>query len=214
MNFEIPVETYIRLARATDFIRDEHISDEERALLRCVRLENANGHSYAIASNRKIGAIYYLGKCNENGVVHLNIDATLLQQCEKEKMFNSKLHIVAVPELNMIGLKTTLGFSMASNVGFFTEATPLQRWREWIPTEPVTASKKAMHWVMHDIEALNASSPSGRINFPEFIDANMPVILRDDKFENWMGIFMPNCVDSKGKVYTVEPAKLPTWWPA
>ena len=212
MNFEIPVETYIRLAQVSNFIRKEFVSDEERALLKCVRLENSNGKAYAIASNRKIGAIYYLGAATENGAVHINVDDALLQQCEKEKMFNSKIHVVAIPDLGMVSIKTTLGFSMAGNIGFFSSATPLQRWREWVPPEPVKKTKGAMHWVTHDIEALNAASPSGRINFPEFVDATQPVILRDDKFENWLGVFMPNCIDEKGKVYAVEPATLPTWW--
>lgn len=214
MNFEIPAETYIRLARVTDYIRTEHFSEEERTLLRCVRLENVNGRAFAIASNRKIAAIYHLGAATEEGVVHLNIDAALLKQCEKEKAFNSNIYVTAIPELNMIGLKTTLGFSAASNVGFFSSSTPLQKWREWVPSQPATQTKGAMHWHMTDMEALNASSPSGRIAFPEFIDANEPVILRDKQFDNWIGLFMPNLVDEKGKAYLVEPATLPEWWPA
>jgi hypothetical protein len=114
--------------------------------------------------------------------------------------------------LNIISLKTTLGFSMASNVGFFSEATPLQKWRTWVETQPITKTKGAMAWTTWDMEALNAAAPSGKIAFPEFIDANKPVILRDLDFDNWLGVFMPNRLDKNDRAYTVEPATLPSWW--
>lgn len=210
MNFEIPVETYIRLCGITNYIREE-IATEERGLLRCVRLEYKNGHSYAIASNRKIGAIYYFGATNEpDAAAHLNVDENLLKQCAMEKTFNSKLHVIALPELNIVTLKTTMGYQSA-NAGFFSLNTPLQNWQTWVPDLPVTATKGAMHWNLEDMVALNASSPSGRIAFPEFIDANKPVVLRDTKYPDWVGLFMANLINDKEQVYTTEPAELPKW---
>ncbi|AHJ10738.1 hypothetical protein P106B_55 [Rhizobium phage vB_RglS_P106B] len=211
MNFEIPVETYIRLCGVSNYIRDD-IPEDERQLLRCVRLEHKKGHSYALASNRKIAAIYYLGTTTEiDGSAHLSVDNNLLKQCETEKAFNSKLHIIALPELGVISLKTTMGFQVPQ-AGFFSLTTPLQSWQTWAPDEPVKASKGAMAWHMTDMQALNAASPSGRIAFPDLIDANKPVVLRDQHFPDWCGLFMGNLVNDKGQAYTVEAAELPKWW--
>jgi hypothetical protein len=211
MNFEIPVETYIRLSGVTNYIR-ESISDEERALIRCVRLEHKKGKTYAIASNRKVAAIYFLGATTEpDGATHLNIDEKLLTQCATEKPFGSKLFVIAMPELNIVSLKTTLGYQSAT-AGFFSAETPLAKWETWVADEQPTKSSGAMHWYMENFLALNAASPSGNIAFPEFIDAEKPVILRDTKHQDWVGLFMANCVDDKGKTYTVEPATLPAWW--
>lgn len=211
MNFEIPAETYIRLTHVPQHIRED-IAEEERQLMRCVRLEHKDGHTYAVASNRRIAAIYYLGTTQEpDGSVHLHLDPALIAQCEIEKAFNSKLHIIALPELGIASLKTTMGFQVA-NAGFFSLVTPLQNWRTWSPTAIATATKGAMAWTMWDMEALNRSSPSGRIVFPEFIDANKPVMLRDMQFSNWAGLFMPNLANDKKEAYTAEPATIPEWW--
>lgn len=211
MNFEIPVETYIRLSGVTNYIR-ESISDEERALIRCVRLEHKQGKTFAIASNRKVAAIYFLGDTTEaDGAAHLNIDVKLLAQCETEKAFNSKLSVIALPELGIVSLKSTLGYSVAT-AGFFAAETPLAKWQTWVADEQPKASKGAMGWHMDDMCALNAASPSGFINFPEFIDAEKPVLLRDNDFPNFIAMFMANRLTDKGTVYTPEPATLPGWW--
>jgi hypothetical protein len=211
MNFEIPVETYIRLSGVTNYIR-ESISDEERALIRCVRLEHKDGKTLAIASNRKVAAIYHIGATTEpDGATHLNIDDKLLAQCHTEKPFNSKLFIVALPELGIVSLKTTLGYQSAT-AGFFAPETPLAKWKTWVADEQPTKSNGAMGWHMEDMLALNSASPSGYLNFPEWIDATKPVVLRDPEFPEFVAMFMGNRINDKGAAYTVEPATLPAWW--
>jgi hypothetical protein len=211
MNFEIPVETYIRLAGVTDYIRDS-ITDEERKLIRCVRLEHKGGKTFAIASNRKVAAIYFLGTTTEpDGATHLHIDKKLLTQCKTEKTFNSKLFVIAMPELNIVTLKTTMGYQLAT-AGFFAAETPLAKWETWVSDEQSKVSIGAMGWHMDDMCALNSASPSGYINFPEFIDAEKPVVLRDPEFPDFMALFMANRITDQGAVYTCEPATLPTWW--
>lgn len=212
MNFEISCETYIRLCGVTNHLPD-NVNEDERTLLPCVRLERKDGETYALASNRKIAAIYYLGKtAGIDGAVHLIKDAALIKQCETEKAFNSSLFVTVIPELQMASAKTTLGYNYAGNAAFFPTKTPLDKWREWAFREPITATKGAMSWTMADMLALNSASPSGIINFPEFIDAMKPVVLRDHKFPDWVGLFMGRRIDDAGKAYTVDAATLPEWF--
>lgn len=213
MNFEIPCETYIRLCGLTKQFSVRR-TEEERASLRCVRLEIKNGARYAIAANGQIGAVYYLGQIDAaDEFAHLNADETLIAQCEIEKQYNASLIVTAIQMLNVVTVASTFGYNYPGNVGSFPAATHLENWRTWAPSEPVTKSKGAMGWSLDQIEALNAASPSGRIAFPAFIDHNKPVILRDRKFDNWIGFFMPNAIDDiTGEVKAVEPAVLPEWW--
>lgn len=214
MNFQIPCEIFVRLANVPKYFAAKW-TEEQRKDLSCVRIEAKNGNLYAVAANGKIGAVVNLGATNEkDDAIHLTLDPAVLAQCEIEKAFNSHIHVVGVKELAIVTAKTTLGFNCPIGFGYFmTAATHLENWRNWPSSAPITKTKGAMSWTMRDIMALNASSPSGIINFPEFIDANKPVVLRDNEFDNWVGVFMPNRIDdTTGKVYVVEPAALPEWW--
>lgn len=213
MNFQIPCEIFLRLANVPKYLRPT-FTEEEKISLSCVRIEIRTGQLLAIASNRKIAAIYNLGEIDQpDGAVHLRLDPAVLAQCETEKPFNSTIQVIAIKELGVVTAKTMLGFNCPADFGYFlNEPTHLENWRIWPSADPITKTKGAMSWVMQDILSLNFASPSGHIAFPEFIDANKPVVLRDMNFDNWVGLFMPNRVDDNGKVYTAEPAALPEWW--
>jgi hypothetical protein len=213
MNFILPVETYLRLAALPARFTSKSVTEEEKKLLQCVRLENKNGHAYAIATNRRIAAVFYLGATDQpDGAAHITIDKRLLAQCETEKAFNSQLFVTTIPMLNAISLKTTLGYVFPEAGGFFSDETPMKAWRTWVPKQEAAMSVGAMKWNLSDMMALNACSPSGDVVFPEFIDANQPVIIRDYKVDNWLAMFMSNILTEDGKVMLADPATLPTWW--
>lgn len=210
MQFDLSVDTYLRLSHVIENFEDV-IPQEQQQILRCVRLEYKDGHYYALASNRKIAAIYYLGQTQQpDCAVHIYVTPELSAQCEKEKPFNSKLIITAIPELQIITAKTQFGFNIP-NAGFFSIDTPLADWRTWFPKEMPKATKGAMVWITWDMHALNCSSPSGRVVFPEFINAMEPIIVRDIMVDTWIGIFMGNLRNSKDQAYSHEPAKFPDW---
>lgn len=211
MNFELSAEIYVRLANVTRRM-PENVPDEETPLLRTVRLERTNGHEYALSSNRKIMAIYYMGKTNQpDGVAHVIVNNAIIEQCEKEKAYGSKLNITAIPEIQTASLKTTLGYIYPGNAAIFPVKSPLDRWKLLLKDD-VKEPRGAMSWHLDDMIVLNASSPSGIVRFPDIIDATMPVVLRDLKDDNWMALFMSSRVDDDGNSYTVEPAKLPAWF--
>lgn len=217
MNFEISAEIFLRLARLPASIpqRVLNIPSEDVESIKCVRLEYRNGNYYAIATNRKIAAVYYLGTtAEENAVAHISIDPKLIAQCETEKQFKSTLQIISIPALQMITLKTMLGWVFPGNAGVFPPPQGrLNEWMTWVPKSEIKVSSGAMAWTADDMVSLAAASPSGRVRFPEFIDAMQPVVLRDIVDLNWMGVFMSNVSnEDTGNVYTIEPATVPEWW--
>jgi hypothetical protein len=184
--------------------------DDIKQLLSCVRLEYKNGHYYAIATNQEIASVQYLGETTEaDGVVHLSVNQKLIDQCQTEIAFDSLLTITVVPEFAISTLTTMLGWESA-NCCIFPDETPMNDWRLWAPDKPVTTSKGVMYWDADHIAALAESSPSGKLYFPQHIDVDKPIVVRDLYDENWMGLFIPKPDVSQKQVKT--GAKLPDWW--
>lgn len=216
MNFEISAEIFMRLAKIPALIpqRVLNIPSEDAESIKCVRLEYRSGNYYAIATNRKICAVYYLGTTAEaDAVAHITIDPALVAQCEVEKQFGGKLQIVSIPEMQIVTLKTLFGWNYPGNAGVFPPPQGrLNEWMTWVPKTDVKASVGAMSWSADNVSALVEASPSGRVAFPEFIDAMQPVIMRDIIDPNWFGVFMTNVVDENEQVTTIDPARIPAWW--
>lgn len=212
MNFILPTAIYTRLSGIPSrFIAA--MSAEEREMLTCIRLERHNKYTYAIATNRRVAAVYFLGVENApDAVLHMALDADLLTQCEKEAPFNSTMEIVNIPAIGMANAKTSLGYVCPNNLAKPSENSPIAAWRTWTPSKPIDMTVDAMSWQLDDMIALNKSSPSGVVRFPEFIDANKSVVMNDLKDPNWVGMFMANRRNDEGKPYAVEPAIVPEWW--
>lgn len=209
MEFAISCEIFVRL---TNVVRNFD-ENETRHYLKSVYIEHKDGNAVAIATNGKIAAIEFLGKVDfGNGSVNIIADPVLIQQCRTEAAFNSVLAVSFNEVLKFGAAKTTLGYTYPGNVAVLADGSPFPQWRTWAPDKPVTKSKGAMFWNAEGIAALASSSPSGRVLFPEFIDATKPVVIRDITDENWFGLFMPNRnVDGEVITYS-EGAKLPEWF--
>ena len=217
MNFEISAEIFMRLAKLASIIpqRVMEIPSEDAESIKCVRLEYRGGNYYAIATNRRVAAVYYLGTTTEaDAVTHITIDPALIAQCAQEKQFNSTLQIVSIPELQIVSLKTLFGWNYPGNAGVFPPPQGrLNEWMIWVPKTEAKASVGAMCWSAENVKTLVEASPSGRVSFPEFIDAMQPVMMRDIIDPNWLGVFMSNVVDEETEqAKTIEPAQLPAWW--
>lgn len=209
MEFAISCDIFARL---TNVVRNFD-ANETRHYLKSVYIEHVDGNAFAVATNSKIAAIEFLGKCDfGNGSVNVVVDPVLIQQCRTEAAFSSVLTVSFNEVLQFGTAKTTLGYCYPGNAAVVAAGNALPKWREWTPDKPVTKSKGAMFWNAENIAALGASSPSGRVLFPEFIDATKPVVIRDITDPNWFGLFMPNRnVDGEVITYT-EGAKLPDWF--
>lgn len=209
MKFTIPCETFTRLAAIPSFFPLD-VDEEHRADLRCVRVENVKGHRIAIAANKKIAAIEYLGVTTEaDGVAHIVIDPLLIEQCKTEAKFNGFLEVLLIPEIATATARTMLGYSYKGNACIYPQDSVMNGWRGWGPPMPVKKSKGALFLNLGYIELLNKSSPSGKIIFPEFIDVDMPAVLRDRENANWVGLFFPAPPQIEP---AATPAILPQWW--
>ncbi|RUW55632.1 hypothetical protein EOA32_01025 [Mesorhizobium sp. M1A.F.Ca.ET.072.01.1.1] len=209
MEFAISCEIFARLANVVKDIP----ATETRPHLKSVYIEHKDGEAFAVASNSRFAAIEYLGKVDfGNGSVHIAADPVLIQQCRTEAPFNSVLSVSFNEVLQFGAAKTTLGYCYPGNVAVVANGSPFVQWRTWTPDKPVTKTKGAMFWNTENIANIGASSPSGRLLFPEFIDATKPVVVRDIMDENWFGLFMPNRT-VEGEIITYsDGAKLPEWF--
>lgn len=212
MNFLIPTEIFVKLTGIL-YRWPINVQEIEKKYLNSIFLEHKDGLTFAVATNRKIAGVYFLGNTKEaDGFVNITVDKPLVEQAKTEIPFHSNLNIVAISDLNVVSIKTDFGYNYPGNGGFFAKDSPQINWRTWLPKTIAKQSKGAMGWLLTDIEALTRSSPSGDVAFPEFIDANEPVIMRDNHDDNWMGMFMSNHRDeTTGKVSTITPASIPTW---
>ena len=214
MKFTIKCSVFNRLAAIPTFF-EPTTPEEIRQQLTCVRLENFNGKSFAIATNQKIAAVEYLGLTNEqNGIAHVIIDPVLIEQCKKEIPFDSYLEIVTIPEIAFATAKTMFGYvykneATKDNPCSWLDENIMDEWRTWIPDGPVKENTGPMYMNLDHVQALAQSSPSGKIVFPLFIDIKKPVVLRDREFSEWVGLFMPNPGVNEPDA---KAAEVPEWW--
>lgn len=188
----IPCETIVRLSNVMP-----RPGAEIDPIFFYLRIENDS----VIATDRRFMAIEHVG--GNPGVIHMQVTPTLLAQCKVETAFSSKLTLDPVAGV----VRTTMGY--AETVPFYAAATTFDRWREIVASaaQECKASIGAMFWSLDDVARLAATSPSGQIVFPKFIDTSRPVLLRDVNSPDWLGIFSP--VSNDGLMHA--PASVPAW---
>jgi len=209
MQFSIPCETIVRLSNVTKTRSARH----NDIALNCIRVETINHNLLAITTNGQIAAFEYFGDVDTdaNQSVQIALEPALINQCQMEIAFGGRVEIVVNDMLKFASAKTTLGYSFPGNIAQWEVVAPLENWRDWAIVKPVVKSRGAMFMNTEDITNLGLSAPSGRIAFPEFIDASKPVIVRDTADPKWVGMFMPNIHKDDGTIVEAEPAKLPEW---
>jgi hypothetical protein len=214
MRFQISCETFARLSNACKID-----ANEPRFFLRSVRIENINGHAFAIASNAKIMAVEYLDQTTEpNGFVQVIASDALINQCKIEAAFDSILQIDLIDNevVKYVNIATTFGYKHPENGGFFWSSenakgwNDLSKWREIPNTFPTETSDGFMFMDAELLADLGRSAPSGRITFPEKINTKQPVIVCDSIDPAWMGMFVSIASDNN---VTMKPAKIADWWP-
>lgn len=207
MRFTIPCKTFNRLAIIPQNFTED-VPEETRSILKCIRLENHKGNTIAITANQKVAAIELIGKTNEpDGHVHLLVNDEILKAASNE---HDVFEVFSAPAIGIGSLKSMFGYQHSGNACIYPKETVMDKWREWAPKKPVTKSKGAIFLNLNYIELLNKSSPSGRLEFPCYVDVDQPVVLRDINNPSWVGLFTPrppplHPADVKG-------ATLPNWW--
>ena len=177
MRFSIPTNTLKRLSTVLSLSAPQHLN--------AIRLEHLNGNTLAIVTNQQVAAIELIAPTDQpNGHCYLKP-----QDWQPDQV----LEIDVMPE-----------FALATDDCCYwwdDPDTPLSDWQSWIAPVAV-ASSGVMVWDTYQMMTLWQSSPTGQVVFPQFIDADKPVCVRDG---DWMGLFLPS--DEKVK----EAAVLPEW---
>jgi hypothetical protein len=205
-NYTIPCETIVRFSKVVSFFKVS-TDEETKALINTIRLENKGGKSYAVVTNQEIAAVEYLGETAQaDGACHLKLTEELLEQMKKDSRLGLHANITTIPAIALSTLQTLTG-AVFNDCSYWFGETPLDNWRKWIPPV-IKQSKGAMYWDLYQIEALLSSSPTGKVTFPEFIDNEKPVLIRDRSNKNWIGLFIPNIDIGEPDV---KAATLPEW---
>ncbi len=209
MKFTIPCDTFCRMSSVLSFF-EPRVSQEARNQIECVRIENHKGKTYVIATNQQIASIELVGNTSEpDGVAHVANDPDLIKQCEMERNYNSYLEIITIPEIALATAKTMMGYVHNKNVCIWPDITIMDEWRSWGPDSQPKKPNGAMYIETAHMVTLFNASPSGCLVFPEIIDVNVPIVLRDRKNPNWVGLFLGRPLPTEQKA---KPATLPEWW--
>ena len=206
MDFTIKCDVFARLAQVTKLFKPT-IDPETKRVLECVRLEYRNGHYYAIATNQEIASIQYLGSTDRpDQAVHVVNDDAIIAQAQAEVGFDSSL-IVTMHETPT--LTSMYGWIYQGAPIIRPADTPMDGWQDWFPDSLPTKNKGIMFWNADHVAALSASAPSGKIYFPEFVDVDKPIVVRDRLDGNWCGLFVPKPEPTDTPIK--QGAEIPSW---
>jgi hypothetical protein len=208
--YKISVDQFLRLASVISFFGST-VTEETKAKINAIRLENKNGRSVAVATNQKVASIENLGPTQApNGVCHLKVNKDMIEAAKNAKDKLIFIVVTVIPEIALSSCE--INGKHFHDVALWLDSTPLDQWRSWV-VPPPSASSGIMCWDIIHLETLLQSSPSGKVVFPEFIDATKPVTIRDrHKHGEWIGVFLPHDRDLAGLIVDeIKSLKIPSW---
>lgn len=173
----------------------------------CVRLEYFEGKFYAIACNRCILAIEYLGDTAEpNVAVNVTNEPALIAWCKGAATLTVECWPGVTAALVQIDGHTYVNpngpIAVVNNEDRFVN------WWKMVPSHSYRVDKGFLFLETELLALLGNASPSGMLCFPEVIDNTKVCVVRDATNPNWIGVFLPN--DKHGNA---KPATIPGWIP-
>lgn len=209
MRFSIKCDVFNRLIKITKTLKPT-TPRELVDLLSCLRLEYRKGHYYAIVCNQEIASIQYLGTTDQpDYAIHVINHESLIQQSLNETLTDSSIFIDVIPEFALATLSTSSGWVLSENACIFPDRSPMNDWINWFPGDNNYKNNGIMYWDADQISSLASSSSSGKLYFPEFIDVDKPVVIRDQLDENWCGLFIPKPEPTALQIR--KGAEIPKW---
>lgn len=208
-NFKITAEEFLRLAQVIEFF-ESNVREDEKVKINTIRLENKNGRGIAVVTNKKVASIQDLGSTDSpDGVCYLKITPQLSELAKRGAQRGLPIQISTIPEIAMATAQITGEY--LNDVCHWFDENPLDNWRSWIRQAPATSSG-IMSWDLFHIETLIKSSPSGQVVFPEFIDADKPLMIFDRFHAGWVGVFIPSELQlSPDIVHMIKGRHIPNW---
>lgn len=174
-------------------------------LLPLLKIEISGQHIYLIGSNNTIACVQYIGDTDQSeDSCYINVDDKFTEIVNNEAKIGGSLTFETLPELAMGSVVDTLG-EVYTNLISWPDESDLDNWKNWFKLS--TEQNGFLYCDLLDIETLWRVSPTGELVFPEIINADEPVIVRDVNDDNWVGAFIPTLADDR----VLKPATLPEW---
>lgn len=200
MIFTVPCHIFARAAKAA-LQPDKPDGVPSFSAIRSVRVEHYQGVAMAIATNRRIMVVEYIGPTEQpDGAINVSLD--LAAACQQRADTDLNLMITQAPgwSVGQIGVDY-FHPNNAEVVGEFPN------WRALIP-KPVRSSNGALGLSAEELALLAEISPTGGFVLPTHYDSEQPILVRDYKDDGWIGLFL--ALEHRGQ--TFKPAVLPGWW--
>lgn len=197
--FTIEPDVFVRLANAS-YTHGSSLWQD----FQCVRFEYFEHKIFAVACNRHILAVEYLGETTEqNAAVNITNNPVLLAWCKTA----GQLTIETWPGVELAIVQID-GITYNGPTFVKNNEDRFVNWWKLIPVQLPRVDKGFLFMETELLCKLGAASPSGMLSFPEVIDNTKVCIVRDVGNANWIGVFLPNY-----KHDNARPATIPTWVP-
>ena len=170
-----------------------------------LKIEISEQHTYLIGSNNTVACVQYLGDTNQaDDSCYINVTDSFKEIINNESKIDGSLTFETIPDLAMGSIVDTIGQVYTDYICWPDESV-LDNWYNWF--ELSTEQNGFLYFDMLDIQTLWQVSPTGELVFPEVINSDKPVIVRDVNNDNWIGTFIP-AIEGKR---VLKPATLPEW---
>lgn len=173
--------------------------------LELLKIEISEKHIYLIGSNGFVGCVQYMGDIDQpDDSCYLTVDDSFIKFIKDESKIDGLLTFETIPELAMGSIVDSLG-QVYTDYIYWPDESKLDNWYNWFQLS--TEQNGFLYCDLLDIQTLWQASPTGELVFPEVINSDEPIIVRDVNNENWIGAFIP-AIEGKR---VLKPATLPEW---
>lgn len=205
-NFNVKCETLLRFLNLCSFF-EPSVETQTVEKLNAVYLENKDGMTFIVATNSMVAAVERVGFTQEpDGFAYFKNDETIKNKIKQGSLEDLTVKIVTLPQFAMSTLTIGNGSDIVNCCKWFDDS-PFKNWRNWFQDQDGDV-KGFMYWDVFHVESLMKASKSGCVIFPEKINAEKPIIIRDRYNPEWVGSFFPQ--PPVGQVI-VNSAKKPEW---
>lgn len=173
--------------------------------IKCLRLELSTGKIVLVGSNQYVACAELVGESTQaDEVCYIKLDNESIKAINNEVEIGGFFNIETIPEL-AISTVTNSENRQCNNFIIWSKNHMYDQWRKWFSTSD--ESKGFMYCTLYQVQTLFETSPTGEVVFPEHLNNDEPVIIRDVNSDKWVGTFIPTYDGRK----VLKPAKLPEW---
>lgn len=199
----IPCETFVRLVHVATR-PGEGVKDQEWR--HSMRFEIHNGTLVALTTCGNLIAIEKLADIPDAAefVTGITVASDFVEFVSRGVVNDDVLLITVAPGWTVARLAS--GPMYPNNADW--PHTDWPAWRDLLPADQPKKAMGVMAFQGEHIARMAKSAPSGTFTCPRYVDPAHPVVVRDTRDPNWVGIFK---VNKPGGEFSHEPATIPDW---